>query len=119
MSNFIDLIKRYYKLLTSHNHFICQHKNVKTINIEDKHFDYMTDNDDLDDIPTIVEIRYCVDCGKILDKHYIYDIYPFVSTWDEIRDFKRICNIRHEEDFSLYNEIAYGDNYSNNYNHRK
>ena len=45
--------------------FCCEHEK-KDIVINDVIWDRITDNDDLEDIPTMIRVTYCKKCGKIL-----------------------------------------------------
>lgn len=95
------MIKNFLKL------FFCGHNNVRSIILEDKKFNEMTDNDDLDDIPTLVKVTYCADCGKILKKEMFFppffsNFYKYISSPNEIRMFCQCCGIIR----NLYDEIT-------------
>ena len=78
----------------------CEHSKecLKTVAIQDRYFDYMTDNDDLDDFPTILEIVYCSKCGKIISNDIVlkYGVPPFLggctfsSSYEEQEEFFRV-----------------------------
>lgn len=53
-------MKKFFKKI------FCHHNSVDTVYIEDKIYDRMTDNDDLEDLSTFIKIDYCTNCGKVL-----------------------------------------------------
>ena len=78
----------------------CPHKNIKTICVIDEKFDYETDNDDLEDIPTLMDIQYCQDCGKILNISHKDEIvigHLPISSISECYDFEKITGCKLEE----------------------
>lgn len=67
----------------------------------------MIDNDDLDDIPTIITVKYCKQCGKILDKKFFTNYncfnYPrYLSNCHEIKEFYKKCKIKNRNEVTLY-----------------
>lgn len=58
----------------------CRHLKTKTIYIEDIIYDFNNDNDDLDDIPTILEVVYCQKCGKLISKKHTLTT-PYKGHW--------------------------------------
>lgn len=69
----------------------CKHGTVHTVILQDKYYDMMTDNDDLDDFPTIVEVTYN-NRGKILSSKRL-DWRTPESSLQEQANFFYICNI--------------------------
>lgn len=96
----------------------CKHRNKNTIYIQDKYYDMMIDNDDLEDIPTIIKITYCTKCGKILEKHHIVKISNFQriywmgewmntcceSNYSDILEFEKITGLNHK-DITCFNKV--------------
>lgn len=95
----------------------CKHRNKKTIYIQDRYYDMMIDNDDLEDIPTYIKITYCTKCGKILEKHHVdtskgyliiccsgrwIDNYP-ESDCPDILEFEKITGLNHK-DITCFNK---------------
>lgn len=98
--------------------FSCKHSNKKTIYIQNRYYDMMIDNDDLEDIPTYIKITYCTKCGKILEKHHIdiskksliisytggwIDSYP-ESDYSDILEFEKITGLNHKN-ITYFNKI--------------
>lgn len=95
----------------------CKHRNKKTIYIQDRYYDMMIDNDDLEDIPTHIKITYCTDCGKILEKHHVAETNDFQrvywmgkwvnicceSDYYDIREFEKITGLNHK-DITCFNK---------------
>ena len=89
MRKIIDKIKNYFKHCT--------------VYIRDQFYDYMTDNDDLYDSPTIVKITYSKFRGIIdvdftdskRESHYI-----------DIVKFYRVCNINEYGGLSEYKKYS-------------
>lgn len=76
----------------------------------------MIDNDDLEDIPTIIKITYCTKCGKILEKHHVVKISNFQriyygewvntcceSDYSDILEFEKITGLNHK-DITCFNK---------------
>lgn len=89
------------------NIFPCSHENSRSVIIRDYLYDEMTDNDDLEDIPTLIKVTYCYDCGKILKKErfngfncFMYSKY--ISSDEEIREFYKKCKITNRNKVTLY-----------------
>ncbi|UWF79302.1 MAG: hypothetical protein [Bacteriophage sp.] len=61
----------------------------------------------LDDIPTLIKVTYCYDCGKILKKEY-FDNYNYfnysqhLSNEYEIKEFYKRCKIAYRNEVTLY-----------------
>ena len=95
---------------------LCKHiSDIRTIYIHDHFYDFMMDNDDLDDLfLTFIEIKYCHDCGKIISmKHTIttdnvYNTYGSImncyaeSSEESILEFERVTKTK-ANDITLYN----------------
>lgn len=94
----------------------CKHRNKKNIYIQDRYYDMMIDNDDLEDIPTIIKITYCTKCGKILEKHHVVKISNFQriyygewvntcceSDYSDILEFEKITGLNHK-DITCFNK---------------
>lgn len=77
------MIKLLYKWI---NRFFCKHV-ISEVYIHDEYFDYETDNDDLEDIPTLIKIKYCPLCGKIFSKDHTF-LTDKASTYWEIKEFE-------------------------------
>lgn len=98
-------IKELFKRLTPS--FLCAHANKHSVIIRDYYYDEMTDNDDLDDIPTLIKVTYCYDCGKILKKEY-FDNYNYfnysqhLSNNYEMKEFYKRCKIAYRNEVTLY-----------------
>lgn len=104
---FIKFIKKILVNLHIYKKTFCDHKNsINVVYIEDRLYDFMTDNDELDDIyRTFIKIKYCTICGKILSvEHNIktnnwHTCYGFgkifsESKFDEIKQFEKITGIK-------------------------
>lgn len=95
----------------------CKHRNKKTIYIQDRYYDMMIDNDDLEDTPTYIKITYCTKCGKILEKSHIIEINEFQkvywlgewvnacceSDYSDICEFEKITGLNHK-DITCFNK---------------
>ena len=79
--------------------FFCQHKELSSIVVFDRKYDEYFDNDDLEDIPSMIRVSYCRNCGK----YWIYGIQPFengkyqISDLTELRTFKQITGVDPDE----------------------
>lgn len=85
------------------NHFNkCTHEHITKIYVYDTIWDQHFDNDDFDDIPTILVVYYCEDCGKILIKDHISggSWYP-VSDKIDYKKFEQITG-KKIKDMTLY-----------------
>lgn len=87
----------------SRRHLSCSH-DIETIYLEDKIYDTATDNDDLEDIPTVNKVSYCTKCGKILDieRTSFFEHKPDYS-WDAVAKFEQITGID-SKTVTLYKE---------------
>jgi len=90
------------------NIFPCSHENSRSVVIRDYLYDEMTDNDDLEDIPTLIKVTYCYDCGKILKKerfnNFNYFMFSnYLSSDIEIERFYKKCGITNRNEVTLYN----------------
>ena len=98
MKKIIDKIKNYFK--------------HRTVYIRDHFYDYMTDNDELEDIPTIVEVTYSKFRGVIdvdfTDRRRESDLHDIVKFYD-------ICKINEYGGLSEYKKYSmYGNIWHNN-----
>lgn len=64
---------------------------IKMVTIHDQYFDYMTDNDDLEDTPTYVDVTYSEALGLIIRINLSQ--YDNGSSLKDIQDFYRSCHI--------------------------
>lgn len=85
------------------NRSSCSHK-IEVIYLEDKIYDRATDNDDLEDIPTVNRVTYCTKCGEILDVERVssFEHKPDWE-WDVVAKFERITGID-SKTVTLYKE---------------
>lgn len=96
--------------------FTCNHiSTIGTVYIQDRIYDEFMDNDDLEDSPTFIKIKYCTKCGKILHKVHsnktdnfakCYGFGNWIKVYQEsdyelIRKFEQITNINIKE-LTLY-----------------
>lgn len=112
MDNLITIINKIFNRKVK---FLCVHKNIKTVYLIDKIYDDITDNDDLEDSPTFIKIKYCTDCGKIIEmchtfstpiKYKTMALCRFInvsreSSYSDILEFERITKLKHEK-ITLY-----------------
>jgi len=76
---------------TKHRKKYCGHYDIKFITVIDRVYDKMTDNDDLEDKDTYVQIMYCADCGSIIAAEKVtseknkVESHPF-----DIQEFRRV-----------------------------
>lgn len=90
----------------------CKHDNsIETIYVEDRIFDRMTDNDDLEDSSTFIKVDYCAKCGKILSMVHTLETdnyarcygfgqwikVPTESCYSNIKKFENITGIDHNK----------------------
>lgn len=86
--------------------FFCQHKELSSIVVFDKKYDEYFDNDDLEDIPSMIRVIYCRKCGK----YWVYGIQPFeegkfpLSDSIELRTFKQITGID-PDDLTILDDV--------------
>ena len=79
--------------------FFCQHKDLSSIVVFDRKYDEYFDNDDLEDIPSMIRVIYCKNCGK----YWIYGIEPYeeekykLSDSTELYLFKQITGINPDD----------------------
>lgn len=93
----------------------CKHHNKKTIYIQDRYHDMMTDNDDLEDIPTYIKITYCTDCGKILEMYHVNETENYQTTylmgeWVKVcceSDYSDICEFELITGFDIKNITSF------------
>lgn len=72
---------------------VCTHPDRRKVKLHDGIWDRMTDNDDLEDSDTIIEVEYCPDCGRILGiKRCSYKDRE--SFWQDIYEFEEKTGIR-------------------------
>ena len=85
----------------------CRYNSVDTVYIEDKIYDRMTDNDDLEDPSTFIKIDYCINCGKVLSMVHTFKTnnytrcygfgswikVPIESCRSDIEKFEKITGI--------------------------
>lgn len=92
----------------------CRHKYKNQIIIHDWYYDFMTDNDDLEDIPTYIIISFCPNCGKIFSKRlymsYKSDVVARLfgfedptSSYDEIAEFEKLTGVK-IKDITMYKD---------------
>lgn len=98
MKKLINKIKNYFK--------------HRTVYVHDHFYDYMTDNDELEDIPTIVEVTYSKFRGIIdvdfTDRRRESDYIDIVKFYD-------ICKINEYSGLSEYKKYSmYGNIWHNN-----
>lgn len=80
----------------------CTHEQIEKIYVYDTIWDQHYDNDDYDDMPTILVIYYCKDCGKILIKDHIFGSSCYqISSKTEYKKFEQITGYK-VEDMTLY-----------------
>lgn len=96
-----------YKLFNKLKSIFCKPRveEIKTIFLYDVYFDYMTDNDDLEDVPTIVKITYSKTSGKILDREMIVPHWGeniAIASDEEYNEFCKVCKIKSKKDYSSY-----------------
>ena len=60
----------------------CGHQHTDAVILWDRHFDFMMDNDDAEDYPTLSSVTYCQDCGRILDVRRAADARDLSRFWD-------------------------------------
>ena len=89
MRKIIDKIKNYFK--------------HRTVYIRDHFYDYMNDNDDLNDIPTIVEVTYSKFRGIICVK---FAVCESESDYIDIVKFYDICRINEHGGLSEYKKYS-------------
>ena len=105
----MEYIKKLFKrILLKSEKCICPHYDIRYVIIRDYLYDEMTDNDDLEDIPTLIKITYCYDCGKILKKerfnNFNYFMFSnYLSSDIEIERFYKKCGITNRNEVTLYN----------------
>ena len=90
----------------------CKHDgSIETIYVEDRIFDRMTDNDDLEDSSTFIKVNYCTKCGKILSMVHTFDTdnytrcygfgqwikVPAESCYSNIKNFEKITGMDHNK----------------------
>lgn len=70
----------------------CKHNDIRSIVFIDWKFDVYTDNDDIDDTATNVEIKYCHDCGKIISWRFVHSFEETIefSTKDELMEYEKV-----------------------------
>ena len=89
MRKIIDKIKNYFK--------------HRTVYIRDQFYDYLNDNDELEDIPTIVEVTYSKFRGiidvKFTDRRRESDLR-------DIAKFYRVCKINEYGGLSEYKKYS-------------
>lgn len=90
----------------------CKHKNISHIIIHDWYYDLMTDNDDLEDIPTYIIIEYCSNCGKIISQSFYNsdNIEEFFyknpsSSNEDINKFEKLAGIK-ANDITMYHSYV-------------
>ena len=72
---------------------VCTHPDRRKVKLHDGIWDRMTDNDDLEDSNTIIEVEYCPDCGRILGiERCAYN--DSESCWWAIDEFEQKTGIR-------------------------
>lgn len=78
----------------------------REIYLRDKFYDYMTDNDELDDIPTIVKVTYSKACG-IIDVSIDWNRHEDES-WDAgtYYEFCKICKINKYSGLDRYKKYT-------------
>ena len=89
MRKIIDKIKNYFK------HY--------TVYVHDQFYDYMTDNDELYDIPTIVEVTYSAFRG-VMDVDFTDRRRE--SDYIDIVRFYRVCKINEYGGLSEYKKYS-------------
>lgn len=83
----------------------CRHKHHRQITIHDWYHDFITDNDDLEDVPTYIIVTYCPNCGKVISKAITYfynseeiqqqyEIENPPSSKEEINEFEKITGLK-------------------------
>lgn len=75
----------------------CSHKDVKDVYLRDIVLDSISDNDDLEDFPTINKVTYCERCGKINNICVYSCDSDKESTFSEIEHFERITGKRAQD----------------------
>ena len=95
MRKIIDKIKNYFK--------------HRTVYIRDHFYDYMNDNDDLNDIPTIVEVTYSKFRGIIEVK---FAVCERESDYIDIAKFYDICKINEYGGLLEYKKYSIYSKYS-------
>lgn len=89
MRKIIDNIKNYFK--------------HRTVYVRDQFYDHMTDNDELYDIPTIVEVTYSAFRG-IIDVDFTD--HRMESDYIDIVRFYRVCKINEYGGLSEYKKYS-------------
>lgn len=96
------------KLLKKLKKCFCPHDDIRYVVLRDYFYDEMMDNDDLEDIPTYIQVTYCYDCGKIIYKTFFEDFHTCIfkkqpSSDIEIERFYKKCGITNRNEVTLYN----------------
>lgn len=103
----MEYIKKLFKrILLKSKKCICPHDDIRYVIIRDYLYDEMTDNDDLEDIPTLIKVTYCYDCGKILKKERFNNFNYFMFSnylSSDIERFYKKCGITNRNEVTLYN----------------
>ena len=68
---------------------------LATIKLHDTIFDKMTDNDDMEDYDTIIIVKYCKSCGKIISVSPSNKFGERSDTLSEVAEFEKITGIDH------------------------
>jgi hypothetical protein len=64
---------------------------IKTVTVVDKYYDYMTDNDDYDDMSTLIDVTYSELLGIIISKRFSTKNEESYLT--DIQNFYNSCRI--------------------------
>ena len=104
----MKLLKFLFGYKKKNSNFLCRHENNRSVIIRDYFYDEMTDNDDLEDIPTLIKVTYCYDCGKILKKEHFnnfnyFNYAHYLSNYYDINEFYKKCGITNRNEVTLYN----------------
>lgn len=88
-------IKKFFRIL------FCRHHSYMIIYIIDRVYDEKMDNDDLEDIPTFIKIKFCKKCGKIIYMKHDFSCNIRESSLEEKNIFSKKCLINYKQ-LTLY-----------------